>query len=132
MIGLLIATHAELADELVRAAEMVIGPLEQVRTMGIRREDNLEGIRSRISSLLAELDDGDGVLVMTDMFGGTPSNISLSFLNPEQVDVLSGVNLPMVLKFCNSREGVKLSELASMLKAYGQQSITLASEFLQK
>lgn len=132
MIGLLIATHADLAHELLRAAEMVIGPLEAVRTVGVCREDNVEDVRTHILNELTDLDDGDGVLVMTDMFGGTPSNISLSFLDPKKIEVLSGVNLPMVLKFCNSREGVHLPDLALMLKAYGQQCITLASEFLEK
>lgn len=131
MIGLIIATHADLARELVNATEMVIGSLHNVRAICIHREDGLEEIREAMARAIEEVGrDGEGVAIMTDMFGGTPANISLSFLEPEKVEVLTGVNLPMVLKFFNSREGVSLDELVGMLMAYGQQSIAKASEFL--
>jgi len=132
MIGLVIATHSNLARELIAAAEMVIGPLENVRAVCIGREDSLEDIRGALSRAIEEIGHGQGVAIMTDMFGGTPSNISLSFLEPGKLEVLTGVNLPMVIKFFNSREALGLSELAAMLKSYGQQSISLASEILQK
>jgi len=133
MIGLVIATHSRLAEEFLNAAEMIIGPLRGVRTVCIRTEDNVEQIRENITRAMEEAGaDGEGVVIMTDMFGGTPANISLSFLDPQRIEVLTGVNLPMILKFFNTQEGLSLSELAGMLKAYGQQSISLASEFLQK
>lgn len=133
MIGLVVATHARLAEEFVSACEMIIGPLQNVRAVGISREDSVEEIRSCLNQAVEAVGgDGEGVIIMTDMFGGTPANISLAFLDPSKIEVLTGVNLPMVLKFFNSQEGLLLSELAAMLKAYGQQSISLASEFLQK
>jgi len=132
MIGLLVATHGNLADELVRTAEMIIGPLERVRTVGICREDSIDDVRARISEELALLDEGEGVLAMTDMFGGTPSNMTLSFYETGRIEVLTGVNLPMLLKFFNTREGLSLSDLAAMLKSYGQHGIALASDFLEK
>ena len=133
MIGLVIATHSNLSQELINAAEMVIGPLTNVLAVCIGKEDGLEDIRNAMARAIEEVGrDGEGVAIMTDMFGGTPANISLSFLDPRQVEVLTGVNLPMVLKFFNTREGLPLAELVTQLKSYGQQSITLASEFLQK
>jgi PTS system mannose-specific IIA component len=133
MIGLVIATHSNLSQELINAAEMVIGPLTNVLAVCIGKEDGLEDIRNAMARAIEEVGrDGEGVAIMTDMFGGTPANISLSFLDPRQVEVLTGVNLPMVLKFFNTREGLPLAELVTQLKSYGQQSITLASDFLQK
>ncbi len=133
MIGLVIATHSRLAEEFIRASEMIIGPAKNARSVCITREDSVEAIRLRIEKAIEAVgEDGEGVLIMTDMFGGTPSNISLSFLSSENVEVLTGVNLPMVLKFFNSQDGIALGELAGMLKAYGGQSISLASDFLNR
>ncbi len=132
MIGLVIATHSNLAQEFINAAEMIIGPPRNVQAVCICKEDSVEAIRNGVMEAITAVGaDGEGVVVMTDMFGGTPANISLSLLEPKKIEVLTGVNLPMVLKFFNSQEGLSLSELAAMLKAYGQQSISLASDFLQ-
>ena len=93
----------------------------------------MEDIRDAIASALAEVStDGKGVIIVTDMFGGTPANVSMTFLEPQSVEVLTGVNLPMLLKFFNSQENLALDELAAILKSYGQQSIALASEYLQR
>ncbi|MBE0598803.1 MAG: PTS sugar transporter subunit IIA [Desulfuromonadales bacterium] len=133
MIGLVIATHSRLAEEFLRAAEMIIGPVQNARAVCIQPEDSVEAIRGNMLQAMQEAgDQGAGVVIMTDMFGGTPANLSISFLDPHKVEVLTGVNLPMVLKFFNSQEELTLPELVAMLKAYGQQSISLASEFLQK
>jgi PTS system mannose-specific IIA component len=133
MIGLLIATHSRLAEEFLKAAEMIIGPLRNVQAVCIQTEDSVEQIRVQLTAAMEAVGgDGEGVVIMTDMFGGTPANISLSFLDPQRVEVLTGVNLPMVLKFFNTQEGLSLPELAGLLKSYAQQSISLASEFLQK
>jgi PTS system mannose-specific IIA component len=133
MVGLVIATHSRLGEEFIRACEMIVGPLRNARAVGISKEDSVDHIRAGIFRAIEDVGgDGDGVIIMTDMFGGTPANIGLSFLEPLRIEVLTGVNLPMVLKFFNTQEGLSLAEFAAMLKAYGQQSISLASEFLQK
>ena len=93
----------------------------------------MEAIRETIAGALAEVGkDGHGVIIVTDMFGGTPANVSMTFLEPQIVEVMTGVNLPMILKFFNSQESLGLDELAGILKSYGQQSIALASEYLQR
>lgn len=131
MIGLVIATHARLAEEMVTATAMIIGPSDRVCAVAVRQGSGVEEIRSELAAAIDQVNpDDDGVIIMTDMFGGTPSNISLSFLDPERVEVITGINLPMVLKFFNSPADLGVAELARMLKAYGQQCITLASEFL--
>lgn len=131
MVGLVIATHSNLAEEFIRAAEMIIGPVKNVRAVCIWQEDSVETIRERIDEAIETVGgDGDGVLIMTDMFGGTPANIAISFLEREKVDVLTGVNLPMIIKLLNSQESVSFHELGAMLRAYGQQSIYLASDML--
>ncbi|GAB4163684.1 MAG: PTS sugar transporter [Geothermobacteraceae bacterium] len=132
MIGLVIATHSRLAEELLTAAEMIIGPSEAARTVSIMPEDGLDRIQEMIGTAVAEVGaDGDGVIIMTDMFGGTPSNVSLSFLDPDRVEVVTGVNLPMVIKFFHSHDRLSLKELSALLKAYGQQAINIASDFLR-
>jgi mannose PTS system EIIA component len=131
MIGLVIATHSKLAEELAAAAAMIIGPNDRIATVAVSRGCAVEEIRAEIAAAIGQVDqDRDGVIIMTDMFGGTPSNISNAFLEPGRIEVITGINLPMVLKFFNSPESLSVAELARMLKAYGQQSITLASEFL--
>lgn len=132
MIGLVIATHANLGSEILLATEMIIGTLSQAQAVGIRKEDSVEEIRAAVAGAIDAVSANDGVIVMTDMFGGTPSNISLAFLEPGRVEVLTGVNLPMVLKFFNSQEGLSLAELALLLQSYGQQGITLPSQFLNR
>ncbi len=132
MTGLVIATHGNLAEEFLLACETIIGTLSSAYAVCIRRDDAVEEIRDRLQAAVASAGrDGDGVLVMTDMFGGTPANLSLAFLDPGKVEVLTGVNLPMVIKFFNSSEGLSLIERATLLKAYGQQGIALASDFLR-
>jgi PTS system mannose-specific IIA component len=131
MIGLVIVTHANLAGELLSAAEMIIGPLGSARAVCIHREDSMEMIRQTLAGAIQEV-GGEGAVIMTDMFGGTPSNISFGFLEAHRVEVLTGVNLPMVLKFFNSRENLSLAELVRMLKAYGQQGISVASAYLHR
>ncbi len=133
MIGLVIATHANLGQEILQATEMIIGTLSQARAVGIRKEDSVEDIRAAVAGAIEAVDsNNEGVIIMTDMFGGTPSNISLAFLEADKVEVLTGVNLPMVLKFFNSQEGLRLGELANLLQSYGQQGITLPSQFLNR
>ena len=133
MVGLVIATHGQLGRELLAAVEMIIGPVRNARAIGVSRESSLEDIRIEMQAAIQAVGtEGQGVIIMTDMFGGTPANVGLTFLEPDHVEVLTGINLPMVLKFFNSQEDIGLDELAGILKTYGQQSISLASEYLRR
>ncbi|APG44127.1 hypothetical protein A6070_08415 [Syntrophotalea acetylenica] len=133
VVGLVLATHSGLAGELVRTAEMILGPLSRVAVVHIGRGEGPDEIRKRFQRAIEEAGrDGDGVLVLTDMFGGTPSNIGFSFLEQGVVDVLSGVNLPMLLRASQERPGRSLGELAVLLRDCGQQSILLASDILAR
>lgn len=133
MIGLVVATHGNLGRELIASAQMIIGPVRNARAVSITQENSMEHIRDAIATAITEVaTDEHGVIIVTDMFGGTPANVSMTFLEPQAVEVLTGVNLPMLLKFFNSQESLGLDELAGILKSYGQQSIALASEYLQR
>ena len=133
MVGLIVATHGNMGAELLLSAEMIIGPVRNARAVGITHEHSMEDIRDAISAAIAAVGvDGHGVVIATDMFGGTPANVRMTFLKPQAVEVLTGVNLPMLLKFFNSQESLSLDELSGILKSYGQQSITLASEYLKR
>jgi len=133
MIGLVVATHGNLGSELLLSAQMIIGPVINARSVSITHDSSMEAIRDAITESVTEVGkDGHGVIIVTDMFGGTPANVSMTFLEPQSVEVITGVNLPMILKFFNSQENLGLDELAGILKSYGQQSIALASEYLQR
>ena len=112
MVGLVVATHGKLGQELLASAQMIIGPVRNAVAVSIDHASALESIRADIENAIAEVgQEGHGVVIVTDMFGGTPANVSMTFLEAGQVDVLTGVNLPMVLKFFNSQESVGLAEL---------------------
>ncbi len=133
MIGLVVATHGNLGAELLASAQMIIGPVLNARSVSINQENSMEDIRDAIDLAIKEVtSDEAGVIIVTDMFGGTPANVSMTFLEPQSVEVLTGANLPMLLKFFNSQENLGLDELAGILKSYGQQSIVLASEYLKR
>ena len=133
MIGLVVATHGNLGSELLLSAQMIIGPVINARSVSITHDSSMEAIRDAIAKAVTEVGkDGHGVIIVTDMFGGTPANVSMTFLEPQNIEVITGVNLPMILKFFNSQESLGLDELAGILKSYGQQSIALASEYLQR
>jgi PTS system mannose-specific IIA component len=132
MTGILIVTHERLGDALIDAAEFILedrpGSMESV---SINLNENPDKLRSKIKDGIKLVKDRDGVLIMTDMFGGTPSNLSYSFLDEGRVEVISGVNLPMVIKAANARDKMKLTELAECLEAFGKKSISLASGLLK-
>ena len=129
MIGLIIVTHAGLAAELLNAAETIVGSLNHVRCHAIDRGVDLETIHALLQDSINEVGvGGDGVLIMTDMFGGTPANVSARFLKKDLVEVINGVNLPMLIKFSSSRSSMGLTVLANFLKKYGQKSIVLTSD----
>lgn len=130
MIGVLITTHGNLGSELIKAAELIRGSLKGALHVSIDQTKGVEEIKREISSGIKKLDHGKGVLILTDLFGGTPSNISLSFLKEGKVEVITGVNLPMLLKLPDIREDVSLKEFSQLVKDYGVKNISLASEIL--
>jgi len=131
MIGAIIITHGKLAEVLVATAEAIIGRLEHVRCISIDSCDSAKCISDTIANTIKTLSKEDGIIIMTDMFGGTPSNIGLSFMEQGKIEILTGVNLPMLLKFASHRTDKTLNEVAMLLKEHGQQSIVLASEMLK-
>ncbi|HBO83544.1 MAG: hypothetical protein A2073_08475 [Deltaproteobacteria bacterium GWC2_42_11] len=132
MVGIIVVAHGELADMLISTAESITGRLEAVRGIAVNKGDTAEDIRKSISDAIKAVDSGMGVLILTDMFGGTPSNISLSFLEDGKVEVLTGVNLPMLLKLYSYLKGRTLSELAELLQTSGKESIVISSRMLKK
>ncbi len=133
MIGVVIVTHCHLAEELICAAQLVVGEeLKQFQAVPVEPKDGSEAIREKILAAIRKVDSGQGVLILTDMYGGTPSNISLSFLEDKKVEVITGVNLPMLLKLATLEEPLALEPLAAFITDYGQRNINLASEVLKK
>ena len=131
MIGLLIVTHCDLGREFLNAAEFIVGSIDAADTIPITQTADSEKILKMIEEKVKSLDNGQGVLILTDMFGGTPSNLSLSFLKEEMVDVLTGVNLPMIIAIVQNRTNMKLSELAEMAQKAGKMGISLAGKLLE-
>ena len=131
MIGLLIVTHSDLGREFLNAAEFIVGRLDAADAVSITQTADSEQIRKMIEEKVSVLNTGEGVLILTDMLGGTPSNISLSFLKEEMVVVLTGVNLPMVIAIAQNRPGMDLSKLAEAAQEAGKTSISLASKLLE-
>jgi PTS system mannose-specific IIA component len=133
MIGIIVASHGDLAHELVRTAERVVGDIERCAAVSVDDGSTGEEIQARFAAAVEQVNDGDGILILTDMFGGTPANLGLSLLAEGKVEVLTGVNLPMLLKLATSRAmGNPLSEMARLIKYYGQKNISVASEFLSQ
>lgn len=130
MIGLVIVTHGDLAIELKRATEHVVGPQDNIKTICIGPDDDIEQRRNDIRAAVDAVDAGKGVILLTDMFGGTPSNLAISMLREEKVEVLAGVNLPMLIKLAEARQSVSLSEAAQKAKDAGQRYIAIASRIL--
>jgi PTS system mannose-specific IIA component len=131
MIGLVLVAHAGIAQEFLVAAEMIMGKIEGVEAVSIKPDDQVDLIRNAIDGAIKKV-DSDGVIIMTDMFGGTPSNMSLSFLQENHIEVLTGVNLPMIIKFIADRAKFGVAELAEKLKQCGRESIIVAGEYLKK
>ncbi|MBW2060025.1 MAG: PTS sugar transporter [Deltaproteobacteria bacterium] len=132
MIGVVIVTHCRLGAELISTAEFILGRIEGIISVSIDLQVSTEVMRTEIEKSINQVDQGDGIIILTDMFGGTPSNLSLSFLSAAKVEVLTGVNLPMLIKLIQSREKTELAELAEMVGAYGRNSINVAGEVLSR
>jgi PTS system mannose-specific IIA component len=130
MVGVVIAMHGELAEALLRTAEGVCGALPGVRAVSISGAVEIDAARTALGAAIREVDEGEGVVVLTDMLGGTPANLALTFLD-DRLEVVTGVNLPMVMKLASGRQAGDLHELARALTASGQKNITLASELLR-
>lgn len=131
MTGLVVAAHAGLAEELIKAAEMIVGKLENVAAVGINPEDSVESIRNSLTSAM-EAVSAQNIIIMTDMFGGTPANMSLSFLKEGRIEVLTGVNLPMIIKFSSDRDRYGVSELAAQIRNAGKEAVAVAGDYLKK
>ncbi|MDP4980134.1 MAG: PTS fructose transporter subunit IIA [Desulfobacterales bacterium] len=132
MIGILIVTHCKLGSALIDAAEFIIGSRpEDTEPVSIDLNENAEKLRKKISDSIKKVDQNEGVLILTDMFGGTPSNLSYTFLEEGRVEVVSGVNLPMLVKALNTRGKQDLAHLAATVEAFGKKSISMASGILK-
>jgi PTS system mannose-specific IIA component len=132
MIGIVIVTHSGLGEALIQTAESVLGaPPEATTAVSVDLKESAEKLRKKIGAGIKKVDEGEGVLILTDMFGGTPSNLSLSFLEEGHIDVLTGVNLPVLIRAANMRKDKSLNDLAESIQAYGKKSISLASTVLR-
>jgi PTS system mannose-specific IIA component len=125
-----VVTHGQFATELVAAAEMIIGPVAHVTAISIGWQDDVEAARDEVESAVSRVSRGAGVLLLTDMFGGTPTNIASMFLAEGEVEVVTGVNLPMVIKLASLKGGLPLSEVARLVRNQGREAIYLAGELL--
>jgi PTS system mannose-specific IIA component len=130
VIGALVVTHGNLARELVQAAKKIVGEANRLQPVVIDWDDEVGRAREIIAERLKQVDSGDGVLIFTDMFGGTPTNISLTFLDPGRVEVITGINLPMLIKFLNLKDQGALERVVALICDKGQSSIQVASGLL--
>lgn len=129
-MGAVVVTHGHLGKEFLEVARMIVGDLPHVKAVSIGWGDNVERSHAEIQEALKSVDSGQGLVILTDMFGGTPSNISLTLMEKGRVEVVTGVNLPMIIRLANQREGEAAAELAQRIRDQGKSSITLASEVL--
>ena len=130
MIGGLIVTHGRLAIELLNAAEQIIGEIHHVAAVSLGWHDDVDTAAASIGKAIERVRTADGVVILTDMFGGTPTNIASTFLDEGKVEIVTGVNLPMLIKFVQLEDGQNLSSAAKLLRDTGQNSIYIASELL--
>ncbi len=132
MIGIVIVTHGRLGEALLDASEFILGRIpEAIVSVSINLNEAADQLRTKISKGIKQVDQKAGILILTDMFGGTPSNLSYSFLEEGRVEVISGVNLPILIKASETRKDLPLDKLAQTLEAFGKKSITLASGILK-
>jgi mannose PTS system EIIA component len=131
MVGILIVSHGRMAEALISSIQFLVGNLQKIRGISIWPRDKENEVRDRIKKELKEVDDGDGVVILTDVFGGTPMNLSLSFLKEEKVEVVTGVNMPMLLTLSSYRKGRSLREIVKLVKRSGRRSIVLAKTLVR-
>ncbi len=130
MIGMVLVTHGRLAAEFIAALEHVVGAQSNVGAVCIGADDDMEQRRQDILAAVAEVDDGDGVVVLTDMFGGTPSNLAISIMKEAKVEVIAGVNLPLLIKLAGLREGCPIDKAVAQAQESGRKYISVASSLL--
>jgi mannose PTS system EIIA component len=132
MIGMVLVTHGRLADEFVDALEHVVGKQEQVSTVCIGPDDDMEQRRKDILKSVAKVDQGKGVVLLTDMFGGTPSNLAISVIDKANVEVIAGINLPMLIKLASVRKSGTMMDAANSAQEAGRKYINIASQLLSQ
>ena len=132
MIGMVLVTHSQLAVELIAALEHVVGPQRNIEAVCIGPDDNIDKRRREILTSIDSVNDGEGVVVLTDMFGGTPSNLAISVLSKDSVEVIAGVNLPMLIKLSTARESETLAEAVKSAQEAGRKYINIASQILDE
>ncbi|MHB8058770.1 MAG: PTS sugar transporter subunit IIA [Desulfuromonadaceae bacterium] len=130
MIGLVLVTHAGLATALKLSAEMIVGPIECCVTVEVAPDEIADDIMARVVAAVESV-QSDGAIILTDLFGGTPSNMAMSFLKEGCIEVITGVNLPMLIEFCSRRERMPVAELAADLYRSGREGIIVAGELLK-
>ena len=130
MIGLILVTHGRLADQFVEAMEHVVGPQDGIVTVCIGPNDDMEQRRADIAGAIAAVDAGKGVIILTDLFGGTPSNLAISLLDAGHVEVIAGINLPMLIRLAGARKAMDVTAAVRAARDAGKSYITIASEFL--
>jgi PTS system mannose-specific IIA component len=130
MIGLVLVTHGRLADEFVTAMEHVVGKQQQVATVAIGPEDDMEARREDIAGAIRNVDAGRGVIVLTDLFGGTPSNLAISLMERGRIEVIAGINLPMLIRLESARKAMKVVDAVAAAREAGRKYISVASEVL--
>ena len=131
MIGVVVVTHGQLATELVNAAETIVGDLPQFAAVSIGWHDDADDAREEIRQAIARVQGAEGVLILTDMFGGTPANIALTFLEADKVEVITGVNVPMLIKLASLRKSANVLAVARDMREHGRNAIWVASDFLR-
>lgn len=130
MIGLVLVTHGHLATEFVIAMEHVVGPQKAIAAIGIGARDDMEERRQEIADCITKVDSGEGVIILTDLFGGTPSNLAISLMEKGKVEVIAGVNLPMLIRLDGARKSMDVVSAIAAAKEAGQKYISVASEIL--
>jgi PTS system mannose-specific IIA component len=131
MIGVVVVTHGQLANELVNAAEMIVGDLPQFAAVSIGWHDEVNDAREDIAQAIERVRGDAGVLILTDMFGGTPSNLGMTFLEKDQIEVITGVNLPMLIKLASLQTSQDLLAVARAMRDHGRTAIWVASDLLR-
>ena len=130
MIGMILVTHGKLAEHFIDAMEHVVGSQAGVATICIGPNDDMEQRRKDIADAIAKVDDGDGAIILTDLFGGTPSNLAISLLDAGRIEVIAGINLPMLIRLAGARKSMNVVDAVHAAQTAGRSYITVASEFL--
>ncbi|MEE9434173.1 MAG: PTS sugar transporter subunit IIA [Sphingorhabdus sp.] len=131
MIGMILVTHGKLAEEFVTAMEHVVGPQKQVASVCIGPHDDMQAKRDEIAAATSKVDSGGGAIILTDLFGGTPSNLAISLLDAGRIEVIAGVNLPMLIRLESARKAMNVTDAVAAAREAGRKYISVASEVLE-